>query len=65
MAVKRRVVCCVYFLKGKFTLREKNITERTLEEYNDVFADILNVLLFRGEQVVLENDLFDTGARSQ
>lgn len=25
---------------------EKDITEKTLEAYNDVFADIINVLLF-------------------
>ena len=27
---------------------EKDMTERTLEAYNDVFADIVNVLLFKG-----------------
>ena len=27
----------------------KDITEKTLEAYNDVFADIINVLLFNGE----------------
>ena len=29
----------------------KDITEKTLEAYNDVFADIVNVLAFQGEQV--------------
>jgi hypothetical protein len=38
-------------------LAEKDITERTLESYNDVFADIVNVLLFNGEQIVKEDDL--------
>lgn len=27
---------------------EKDIIEKTLESYNDVFADIVNVLLFKG-----------------
>ena len=29
---------------------EKDITEKTLEDYADVFADIVNVLLFDGGQ---------------
>ena len=36
---------------------EKDITERHLEDYNDVFADILNVLMFGGERRVLEDEL--------
>lgn len=35
----------------------KDITEKHLEELNDVFADIVNVLLFNGEQLVKEDDL--------
>ena len=27
---------------------EKDITEKILEDYNDVFADIINGLLFQG-----------------
>lgn len=27
---------------------EKDIAEKVLEDYNDVFADIVNVLLFQG-----------------
>ena len=37
----------------------KDITQKTLERYNDVFADIINVLLFNGENVVLEDSLID------
>lgn len=33
------------------------MTQKTLEAYNDVFADIVNVLLFDGKQVITENDL--------
>ncbi len=42
---------------------EKDITEKTLEAYNDVFADIVNVLLFDGRSVVEENSLEDGVAR--
>ena len=39
--------------------KEKDITQKTLEMYNDVFADIINVLLFNGEKVVTEDSLTD------
>ena len=35
----------------------KDITEKHLEDLNDVFADIVNVLLFNGERLVKEKDL--------
>jgi len=38
---------------------EKDITEKTLEAYDDVFADIINGLLFRGEPIVKEEALID------
>lgn len=38
-------------------MAEKDITEKNLEALNDVFADIVNVLLFNGEQVINEKDL--------
>lgn len=46
-------------------MKEKDLTERTLESYNDVFADIVNVLLFDGENIVDENDLVDVTPVSQ
>ncbi len=36
---------------------EKDLAQKTLEAYNDVFADIVNVLLFDGRQLVQENEL--------
>ena len=33
-------------------MQEKDVTQKVLEKYNDVFADILNVLLFGGRNVV-------------
>ena len=36
---------------------EKDITEKHLEAWNDVFADIVNVLLFNGKRLINENDL--------
>ena len=38
---------------------EKDIAEKTLEAYNDVFSDIVNGLLFQGKQMVLERALTD------
>ena len=43
---------------------EKDIAEKTLESYNDVFADIVNVLLFNGYEVVKEDELEQARARS-
>ena len=40
-------------------MAEKDITEKMLEQYNDVFMDIVNILLFNGEMVVREDDLID------
>ena len=40
-------------------MHEKDILEKTLESYNDVFADIVNVLVFNGERVIAEDDLED------
>ena len=40
-------------------MQDKDITEKMLEKYNDVFADILNVLLFAGRDVVDESSLMD------
>ena len=31
---------------------EKDITEKILEDHNDVFADIINGLVFAGEQKI-------------
>ena len=38
-------------------MAEKDITEKNLEALNDVFADIVNVLLFKGERLIQENEL--------
>ena len=40
-------------------MQGKDITQKVLEKYNDVFADILNVLLFNGRDVVEESTLTD------
>lgn len=37
---------------------QKDLTEKNLEYYPDVFADILNTLLYHGEQVVSAKELF-------
>ena len=43
----------------------KDKTTRRLEEYNDVFADIINVLVFNGERVVKEDELVDIDTKSE
>lgn len=45
-------------------MAEKDIAEKDLESYNDVFADIVNVLLFDGRQVVQEESLSDARSGS-
>ena len=45
-------------------MKPKDITQKMLEKYNDVFADILNVLLFEGIEVVDERSLLDTPTSS-
>lgn len=46
-------------------MAEKDITEKVLADYNDVFADIMNGFLFHGEQVVSPDDLETTKDKSQ
>ncbi len=43
---------------------EKDIAEKYLESYNDVFADLVNVLLFQGKRVMQPNQLINTKARA-
>ena len=43
---------------------EKDMAEKTLQSFNDVFADIVNVLLFQGEQIVKPEELGQARARS-
>ena len=42
----------------------KDVSERRLESYNDVFADIVNVLAFGGRRIVREEDLSDVAESS-
>lgn len=43
----------------------KDITEKVLADYNDVFADIANVLLFQGEQIISPDSLINERTISQ
>lgn len=45
-------------------MNKKDITEKHLEDYNDVFADIVNVLLFQGKRLMREDDLENSPTRS-
>lgn len=44
---------------------EKDISEKILADYNDVFADVVNVLLFQGERLIKEEELTNTKDKSQ
>lgn len=44
---------------------EKDITEKMLEAHNDIFADIVNVLLFKGKRIVDVDALADAVVKSQ
>ena len=44
---------------------QKDITEKVLEDYNDVFADIINGLLFGGEQEIKPEALENTNVHAQ
>ena len=46
-------------------MRQKDIMEKILEDYNDICADIINGLIFKGEQRVLPESLENTQVRSQ
>lgn len=45
-------------------MKQKDITERMLESYNDIFADIVNVLIFKGKRLIDPADLRDALPRS-
>lgn len=40
-------------------MAEKDVTEKYLENFNDVFSDIINVLVFGGKSMMSEDDLED------
>ncbi len=45
-------------------MAQKDISEKILESYNDVFSDIVNVLLFDGKQVLSADELEDQAPRA-
>ena len=44
---------------------QKDMVEKLLEDHEDVFADIVNVLLFKGKRLVSENALREANLMSQ
>ena len=44
---------------------QKDLAQKLLEDYPDVFADIFNVLLFQGEQIICADELKKTANESQ
>ena len=45
-------------------MKDKDIAEKILEDYPDVFADIVNGFLFNGNEVVRSEELEDMKLRS-
>jgi hypothetical protein len=45
-------------------MSQKDISEKILEAYNDVFSDIVNVLLFDGEEVIKPDELEEQAPRT-
>lgn len=45
-------------------MAEKDMTEKALEAFNDVFADIINSLVFHGRKQILEDELEQGRERS-
>ncbi|MDD6352198.1 MAG: hypothetical protein PUG16_07380 [Lachnospiraceae bacterium] len=45
--------------------KSKDLAEKMLENHNDVFADIINGIVFHGEEVIksdeLKNDILESG----
>lgn len=46
-------------------MSEKDLSEKILADYNDVFSDIINVYIFHGEKKVCPEDLENTSVHSQ
>ena len=46
-------------------MAQKDIAQKLLEDYEDVFADIVNVLVFEGKDVVHPDSLEASNIRSQ
>ena len=49
--------------RGDDSVAGKAVAEKILESYNDVFSDIVNVLLFNGKEVVASDDRGGSGIR--
>lgn len=44
---------------------QKDISEKILVDYNDVFADIVNVCVYEGKEVVKAEDLENSSVHAQ
>ncbi|MCR5102883.1 MAG: hypothetical protein K6B68_00260 [Eubacterium sp.] len=54
------MIYCYEIIKdsiGGNGMTNKDLPEKLLEDYNDIFADIVNVLLFNGERIIKEDEL--------
>ena len=47
------------------SMGEKDVSEKILLEYNDVFADVINVCAFNGNETIKANELENTSVHAQ
>lgn len=61
------VLSCVYdvFMRGGMNMGQKDLSEKLLADYNDVFADIINVLILGGQHKIDAKDLITETVHSQ
>ena len=62
------MIYCYEIIKdsiGGNGMTNKDLPEKLLEDYNDIFADIVNVLLFNGERIIKEDELQNLQTVSQ
>ena len=51
--------------RKEYSIKTKDVTEKTFIALNDVFSDIFNVLVFQGQQVMTPNSLEEVTGISQ
>ena len=58
------LIVCIKFIRGVCLLAEKDIAQKLLFDYEDVFSDIINVLLFDKDMIQL-NEIVPSNTKSQ
>lgn len=59
------VILTEILARERQVMEQKDISEKILVDYNDVFADIVNVCVYDGKEVVIPDDLESTSVHAQ